>query len=466
MFRRKGKKPENSEVEEQVEVLTEEVVPSEDFEEDAEEVDAAAGESNEREEDSPTPEETAEVVDEDEEEVLVAPEAAPGSSEAEVESTELDEAELEEIESAVVEAAAEDLDAAGEDDLEQTEVVAEEAVEEEDEEDVPGAAGDSFMGFQDTISLSTESYPATKPAVPEEAETDATQGEVAEAEVAVTEVSAGASTESKSAEDAEPATDVEVSEVEETDDSAGEALLEGEPEETKDTAVLRRSLLETPEKTESAYPSRRAHRISGDDKEDALDEGLGFLAGGTVLPTLPSRAGARWLSAFGTIILTPVMWYLLADAGARLAFADGNPMTTGVVNPAALMELVAGLLIVVLVGMLAAQSSIGLILAGVLVLAIGVPFLAAPTWTEGLFGYLTGLEEFNAFGSNVVAHLGFTGFTGILVISGFMMIAAGWVVASVRRQGRREEATRVEVALANPDGLKARWARKATEKPE
>ena len=42
------------------------------------------------------------------------------------------------------------------------------------------------------------------------------------------------------------------------------------------------------------------------------------------------------------------------------------------------------------------------------------------------------------------------------------MIITGWVVTRVRRKGRTEESLRVEVAERNPDGLKARWARKAS----
>lgn len=328
-------------------------------------------------------------------------------------------------------------------------VVAADEVDEADVavEDVDGA--DAYMGFQDTVSVSTESFPAT----------------VTE-ETPVEEVSVEASTPPQDVLGNRTGTEVTnvISEAEyyEASVEASEPPIEATPVVTEDTAVLRRSLLEPP--VEAAAKTLEPKRIVEADFQETVIEGSGELEGGTVLPTLASRARPRLLSAFITILLTPVMWYLLSDAAARLAFADDNPMISGVVNPAALAELGAGLLVVVLVAILAAQSSIGLFLAGAAVMVVGVPFLAAPAWTEGLFDYLSVVENFNAFGANVVAHLRFTGFTGILVMAGFALIAAGWALASVRRQGRKEEAMRVEVAKVNPAGLKARWARKATEK--
>lgn len=310
----------------------------------------------------------------------------------------------------------------------------------EDADDV-----DTYMGFQDTVSVSTESYPAT-----------ITEEESVETQVLPQDVLSNRSPEEAIKEVPSEAEYYEAS-VE-----ASESPAKDDPVVVEDTAVLRRSLLEPTVETTTETPE--PVRIIEDDFQETIIEGSEELEGGTVLPELASKARPRLLAAVVTIFLTPIMWYLLSDAAARLAFADDNPMVSGVVNPAALAELGAGLLIVVLVALLAAQSSIGLFLAGAVVMALGVPFLAAPAWTEGLFDYLNVVENFNAFGANVVAHLRFTGFTGILVMAGFAMIAAGWALASVRRQGRKEEATRAEVAKVNPPGLKARWARKATEK--
>lgn len=187
-----------------------------------------------------------------------------------------------------------------------------------------------------------------------------------------------------------------------------------------------------------------------------------ILQGTIPLPTLPSRAGARWLSAIFTLLLTPVAWYLLADAAARLAFAPGNSMETGVPTILPLGEFVGGLIVVVLIALLAARSSLGLILSGIVVLVVGVPFLAVPAMVTDWFTYLDPVANYNAFGANVVHNLALTGYPGVLLLFGFLMITFGWVIAAVRRAGRKEERLRVEVLEKNEAGLKPRWARKIT----
>lgn len=188
------------------------------------------------------------------------------------------------------------------------------------------------------------------------------------------------------------------------------------------------------------------------------------LAEATVQPTLPSRAGARWMSAILTLILTPVAWYLLSDAGVRLAFATGNPWESKVINPAALIELGVGLLVLALIALVAAQSSLGLGLSGILLMAVGAVFLASPAFAGQLIqDNLSGLREWNDFGGNIVGCLELTGFTGLLLVAGFLLFALALALSSTRRAGRREEAMRALVASTNPSGIKARWARKATK---
>ena len=134
-------------------------------------------------------------------------------------------------------------------------------------------------------------------------------------------------------------------------------------------------------------------------------------------------------------------------------------------NVAALIELTLGLLVLVLIVVVAAQSSLGPILAGSLLLVVGVPFLVAPAWTGDLIAqHLAGLETFSDFGSNIVGCLVLTGFTGVLVVAGALLLGFGIALAVTRRAGRREEAARALVAVTNPDGMKARWARKATDR--
>src|SRR5699024_1516992 len=83
------------------------------------------------------------------------------------------------------------------------------------------------------------------------------------------------------------------------------------------------------------------------------------LDGATAVTRPPSRAGAHALTVLVTLLLTPVAWYLLADAGARLTLARSNPWETGDLNLAALLELAGGLLVLAVVLLAARWSSVG-----------------------------------------------------------------------------------------------------------
>lgn len=197
--------------------------------------------------------------------------------------------------------------------------------------------------------------------------------------------------------------------------------------------------------------------------ETSFDEAL--LAGASILPSLPSRAASRWLSAIGTLLLSPLAWYLLTDSAVRLVAAANNPWVSGQPNLAALAELAGGLAVLVLIAILAAKSSLGLFLSGTVILVTGLPFLVAPTLVQNFLGMyvVDPLGRLGPVGDNLFFHFEFTGASGILVMVGTAMLAAAWLVYSVRRTGRREEALRAEVVVVNPEGLHARWARKASE---
>lgn len=322
--------------------------------------------------------------------------------------------------------------------------------------DTQDTADDLMAGFQETVSVSEDSFPAEFDVSDANDEGELTET-VAEA-IGIDDVMEDAvalppdvlGNRSEGDQDA-PVRILDESEYYEAEVSQS-ATAAAPP--AADTAVLRRSLLDTPPPKKEETPNF----------EEVVIEEPTMLEGGTVLPTLPSKAGVRWLSALLTLVLTPVTWYLLADAGARLAFAEGNPMDTGVINPAAIAELVAGLLLIVLIALVTAQSALGLTISGTIVLLVGAVFIVVPGMADQLMTYLQPFRDYNDFGWNVVSHLEFTGFTGLLLTAGFAMVATAWVVFSVRRAGRREEAMRVEIAASNPSGLKARWARKATAK--
>lgn len=163
------------------------------------------------------------------------------------------------------------------------------------------------------------------------------------------------------------------------------------------------------------------------------------LDGATAHTRPPSRAKAHVWAVLLTLLLTPVAWYLLADAGARLTLPQGNPWDTGNLNVAALLELGGGLLVLVVILLVARWSSVGAIVTGALVIVVGVPFVAVPTWTQELLepveSWLAGLDD---FGANVAHHLVASGSTGRLVVLGVALVLVGVVSHGARRQGRRE----------------------------
>ena len=169
------------------------------------------------------------------------------------------------------------------------------------------------------------------------------------------------------------------------------------------------------------------------------------LDGTTAVTRPPSRAGAHVLTILVTLLLTPVAWYLLADAGARLTLPARNPWDTGNLNVAALLELAGGLLALAVILLAARWSSVGAIVTGILVTVLGVPFLAAPTWTQEVLEPVdTWLERFGDLGGNVAHHLVASGSTGRLVVIGVTLVLVGAVSHGARRKGRREVTPVVE----------------------
>lgn len=187
-----------------------------------------------------------------------------------------------------------------------------------------------------------------------------------------------------------------------------------------------------------AEPDAGAAPESADERTDRTRRDV-VLDGSTALTRPPSRGGAHVLTVLVTLLLTPVAWYLLADAGARLTLARNSPWETGNLNIAALLELAGGLLVLAVVLLAARWSSLGAIVTGVLVLVVGVPFVAVPRWTqETLEPVVTWLERLDDLGGNVAHHLVASGSTGRLVVTGLALMLVGVVSHGARRKGRRE----------------------------
>jgi len=161
-----------------------------------------------------------------------------------------------------------------------------------------------------------------------------------------------------------------------------------------------------------------------------------------------SRAGAHWWSLLLTLVLTPVAWYLVADAGARLTLGDDSPWARGELAAAPLAELVAGLILTAAILLAARWSSLGAQVVGILVLLAGLAFVFLPSQTAVLIEpAVTWLEDLNALGRNAAHHLLADGPSGRLALYGLGLLALGVVSHGARRLGRAEERAREAYAV-------------------
>ncbi len=226
----------------------------------------------------------------------------------------------------------------------------------------------------------------------------------------------------------------------------------------------RRSLLgEGNEDAEAATLAAIASTASRGDKSDSgrLDDEL--FSAAPQITEMPSRTGAHWLSFLLFLILTPVGWYLAADAGARMTLADAAPMYTGVASMLALGELLGSVIIAAILFVVARRSSLGAWLMGLGTLIVGLPWVMAPgiTATSALAA-LTALTGTGSLGANLTHHLQASGYSGRFVLLGVALLGLAYVSHAVRRTGRDEEALRTSIEATNPAG--AFYSKRARKK--
>jgi len=154
-----------------------------------------------------------------------------------------------------------------------------------------------------------------------------------------------------------------------------------------------------------------------------------------------SRAAAHWWAVLITLVFAPVAWYLFTDGGARIEWASSQSQP---ITIASYIEFGLGLLAVFIFLLAARWSSVGAIVMGSVFLALGLAFLIFPG--EGADILRASTEYFGRlgqFGINVVEHLSATLETGRMALYGLVLIMVGVVSHGARRQGRREERTRI-----------------------
>ncbi|WP_022867234.1 hypothetical protein [Schaalia vaccimaxillae] len=270
------------------------------------------------------------------------------------------------------------------------------------------------------------------------------------------------------AEDAEPDADAQDAVAAQTaleDDSvdgqvAETSTVDEEPLISNTTQQRRALMTATPPngepELETTWKPRRESSSSSsiDSTPRSLDDAL--FEGATVIAMVPSRTRAHLWSLICSILLVPIAWYLLADAGARMTLADNNAMVTGVANFAAVGELLGGLALAILVVVLALRSSLGAWVMGVITTIAGIPWLVVPglTATSVLpaMRFLNDFSLLGAFGQNLTHHLQASGYSGRMLVLGVALMCLGAVSHSGRRRGRAEEALRAEVEKVNPTG--------------
>ncbi|WP_341360059.1 hypothetical protein V5H98_02070 [Georgenia sp. M64] len=157
-----------------------------------------------------------------------------------------------------------------------------------------------------------------------------------------------------------------------------------------------------------------------------------------------SRAAAHGWALLLTLVLAPVAWYLVTDAGARLTLGADNQWQAGeITNPAALVELAAGLVVTAALLLAARWSSLGATTVGAVVLVLALVAVALPAQATTFLDTLSGtLGALGSLGDNAAFHLDNDVSTGRLALYGLGLLVVGVVSHGARRLGRREERLR------------------------
>ncbi|MEW6932873.1 hypothetical protein [Trueperella pyogenes] len=173
----------------------------------------------------------------------------------------------------------------------------------------------------------------------------------------------------------------------------------------------------------------RRERWSNDPGDDVLTEDI---------PAEPKKRGLAHVGAFFlTLLLLPVAWYFISDAGARLAVVPGNPWLTGSVQLMPLGELLAGIVVVGVIWLAARASSLGAQVLGTIVFLAGAAALVMPQLAQNLIAQLDiAIGSYNAFTGNVVYHLTNDLASGRLAVFGALLLLTGLVAHGSRRRGQ------------------------------
>lgn len=251
-------------------------------------------------------------------------------------------------------------------------------------------------------------------------------------------------------------------------------VLEARDPDNPPTSAIRRDLMTPQEDAPESAPAWEAaivppvtpvqSSVSGQTPE-SLDDAI--FEGATVVPVVPSRAGAHIWSVLLGVVFIPLGWFFFADASARMLFPADAPVMTGQVSWLALGEFVTAVCIWLLFVLLTLRSSLGAWVWGTVLTICGLPWLIVPGHMQILAEPALGwLRNRGVVATNLAHHFELSAFSGRLLLMGLVLLTIATVAVSVRRRGRAEEALRAQVEKVNPEGahLSSRARRRAAKK--
>ncbi|MDO5672962.1 MAG: hypothetical protein Q4G30_08950 [Actinomycetaceae bacterium] len=178
-----------------------------------------------------------------------------------------------------------------------------------------------------------------------------------------------------------------------------------------------------------------------------------LLAGASVLPAPISRAASHWWAILAGLLLTPIAWLSLNHAGGLLAGIEDSQWATGAYSAEGLGFLILGIASIIVLGITARSSSVGMFLAGSLLTVSGALFVFLPSLVQSsLASTLKWMADSKVIVLGELAYyLELDGSWGRILTLGIAMLMVGVVSHSARRQGRKEQIAKD--ALARVQGV-------------
>lgn len=200
------------------------------------------------------------------------------------------------------------------------------------------------------------------------------------------------------------------------------------------SAPIRESVL--PHGSDQAASAAPAEEASPEHVEWKKDPGTDELID---LPDEPeSRVGAHIGSIFATLLLIPIVWYLLSDAGVRLSLVENNPWSTGHVHIGALIELLGGMVMLTLLWLMARASSLGAQLWGALLTIAGAAAIVVPQLGKAVIEKMdSAIGDLSILTGNVVHHLNLDLASGRIAIFGLLIFLTGLMIHLSRKSASK-----------------------------